>query len=71
MFSKFFQRGQQNKNFRNFPNKLGRDRVQMTKGFRIYEEMREYLVIYEEAVSDIRLCIPSVSPRADLEIINS
>jgi hypothetical protein len=28
----------------------------MRKGFLIYEEMRQYLVIYEEAVSHIRLC---------------
>jgi hypothetical protein len=28
----------------------------MRKGFIIYEEMRKYLVIYEEAVSHIRLC---------------
>jgi hypothetical protein len=28
----------------------------MRKGFLIYEEMRKYLVIYEEAVSHIRLC---------------
>jgi hypothetical protein len=27
----------------------------MRKGFLIYEEMRKYLTIYEEAVSDIRL----------------
>ncbi len=28
----------------------------MRKGFLIYEEMRKYLVIYEEAVSQIWLC---------------
>jgi hypothetical protein len=28
----------------------------MRKGFLIYEEMGKYLVIYEEAVSHIRLC---------------
>ncbi len=28
----------------------------MTKGFLIYEEMLKYLVIYEEAISHIRLC---------------
>jgi hypothetical protein len=26
------------------------------KGFQIYAEMRKYLVIYDEAVSHIRLC---------------
>ncbi len=26
------------------------------KGFLMYEEMRKYLVVYEEAVSHIRLC---------------
>jgi hypothetical protein len=34
------------------------------KNFLIYEEMRKYLFIYEEVVSN-------VSPRADLEDINS
>ncbi len=29
------------------------------KGFLIYEEMRKYLVIYEEAVSSIWLCTQS------------
>ncbi len=28
----------------------------LKKGFLIYEEMRQYLAIYEEAVSHIRLC---------------
>ncbi len=28
----------------------------MRKGFRIYEDMRKYLFIYEEAVSHILLC---------------
>ncbi len=28
----------------------------MMKGFLIYEEMRKYLVIYEEAISHIWLC---------------
>jgi hypothetical protein len=28
----------------------------MRKGFLIYEEMRKYLVIYEEAFSHIKLC---------------
>jgi hypothetical protein len=28
----------------------------MRKGFLIYEEMRKYLVIYEDAVSHVRLC---------------
>jgi hypothetical protein len=28
----------------------------MKKGFLIFEEMRKYLVIYEEAVGNIRLC---------------
>jgi hypothetical protein len=28
----------------------------MRKGFLIYKEMRKYLVIYEEAASQIRLC---------------
>ncbi len=28
----------------------------MRKGFLMYEEMRKYLVEYEEAVSHIRLC---------------
>jgi hypothetical protein len=32
----------------------------MRKGFRIYEEMRKYLTIYEEAVSHIRLCNCSI-----------
>ena len=32
----------------------------MRKGFLIYEEMREYLTIYEEAVSHIRLCNCSI-----------
>jgi hypothetical protein len=30
------------------------------KGFRIYEEMRNYLVIYETAVSHIGLCNCSI-----------
>jgi hypothetical protein len=28
----------------------------MRKGFLIYEEMRQYLAIYEEAVGHIQLC---------------
>jgi hypothetical protein len=31
------------------------------KGFLMYEEMRKYLVVYEEAVSHIRLCNRSCS----------
>jgi hypothetical protein len=33
----------------------------MGKGFLIYEELREYLVIYDEAVSHISLCYGSLS----------
>jgi hypothetical protein len=36
------------------------------KGFLIYEEMRKYLTIYEEAISQIRLCNGSFYLRKNL-----
>ncbi len=42
--------------FSSYIRKFRWDQLYMKKGFLIYEEMRKYLVIYEEAVSHIWLC---------------
>jgi hypothetical protein len=36
------------------------ERSYTRKGFLVYEEMRKYLTVHEEAIGHIRLCTPSL-----------